>query len=412
MNRFLVNELRCYRDELRPARLRALAAHVAHRAWRAAMGWKNRGVTLSPQGPSRGRVLSFYYRIDPFQVPDEQSVSYDHTILWESLRMARTFQELGYTVDVIHWARNQFTPRYDYDFYVDLRRNFERIAVQLPGSCRKILHIDTAHCGFHNAAQRRRLEELARRRGIELPPYKLIEVNRAIEHADCATILGNEFTMGTYRFADKPLHRIPISAPFQFPFPDRKDFAAAGQWFLWFGNDGFVHKGLDRVLEVFAGLPDLHLVVCGPLENELKFKAAYYRELYQTPNIHTEGWVDIGTPRFLQIANRCAGLIYPSCSEGGGGSVINCMHAGVIPIASREASVDLNDAHGMLLPDGSLESIRHQVQAFARRSPESLRAMARNAWAFARSQHSRAHFAAAYRRFVEEQIAAHRGNLR
>lgn len=394
---------RCCLEELRPARLRAIMLHWIRRARRAAMGWKMRCVTLTPEVPARGRVL-FSHLIEPYLLKDKPPIAYAHTNYWEGVQMARTFQDLGFTVDVIHWSRPAFTPERHYDIFVDLRRNFTRIATQLPATCRKILHLDTAHYAFHNAAQRQRLEDVKQRRGISLPPHKLVEENQAIEHADCATVLGNEFTMETYRFANKPLCRIPISSPFQYPFPEQKDFAAARKWFLWFGSDGFVHKGLDLVLEVFAGLPDLHLLVCGPIEHELKFKAAYYQELYRTPNIHTAGWVDIGTPRFLEIANRCAGLIYPSCSEGGGGSVITCMHAGVIPIVSREASVDIQDTHGILLPNYELATIRRQVQAFAQRDPGELRAMARRTWEFARAHHTRAHFAATYRQFVVEML--------
>ncbi len=48
---------------------------------------------------------------------------------------------------------------------------------------------------------------------------------------------------------------------------------------------------------------------------------AFHRELYETPNIEAIGWVDVGSERFREIANGCAALIYPSCSEGQAGSV-------------------------------------------------------------------------------------------
>jgi hypothetical protein len=46
-----------------------------------------------------------------------------------------------------------------------------------------------------------------------------------------------------------------------------------------------VHKGLDLVLEAFADMPEYHLTVCGPIQKEQDFERAYYRELYQVPNI-------------------------------------------------------------------------------------------------------------------------------
>ena len=69
-----------------------------------------------------------------------------------------------------------------------------------------------------------------------------------------------------------------------------------------------MHKGLDLVLEAFAGMPDHHLYVCGPLQQEKDFVKAFYTELYETPNIHAVGWVDLEGPEFLEIVNKCVGL--------------------------------------------------------------------------------------------------------
>ena len=125
----------------------------------------------------------------------------------------------------------------------------------------------------------------------------------AIEHADCAAVLGNEFTISTYTYANKPIYRVPISAPFLYPWPEGKDFEACRRHFLWFGSHGFVHKGLDLVLDAFAEMPDYHLTVCGPIREEIEkdFEKAFYKELYQTSNIRTLGWVDIGRPEFTKL---------------------------------------------------------------------------------------------------------------
>jgi hypothetical protein len=71
---------------------------------------------------------------------------------------------------------------------------------------------------------------------------------------------GNDFTIGTFRYAGKPIYRLPIICPTS-PWPQDKDHGACRKCFLWFGSQGFLHKGLDLVLEVFAGLPDHHLTV-------------------------------------------------------------------------------------------------------------------------------------------------------
>jgi glycosyltransferase involved in cell wall biosynthesis len=380
---------------LHPATLRREGTRVARKLARRARGIERRVVRLEPAGEPRGQAL-FSFIVDPFCLPPGAPVSHDHTHDWESVEMARALVDLGFAVDAIHWTHD-FSPRRPYDLFVDVRLNMERLAPRLPAHCPKVLHIETAHWRFHNAAQRERLEALRRRRGMELPPHRLLEENQAIEVADCATILGNDFTASTYAFAGKPLYRVPISNPFLYPSPAGKDFAACRRSFVWLGSDAFVHKGLDLVLEAFAGMPDFTLAVCGPFHREPAFELAFWRELHQTPNIRTLGWVDVAGEGFQRLAASTLGMVYPSCSEGGGGSAITCMHAGLIPLATQEASVDLDPSIGVLLEKPTVEGIRAAVRGLAQLPAERLEAMAVAAWRRARERHTRETFAAAYR---------------
>lgn len=95
-----------------------------------------------------------------------------------------------------------------------------------------------------------------------------------------------------------------------------------------------VYKSLDLALEAFAQMPEYQFTVCGPVKGEEDFEKFYYKELYETPNIKTLGWMNIDMPDFKKVLDNNLGVIYPSCSEGGGGSVITCLHAGLIPIVS------------------------------------------------------------------------------
>lgn len=358
-----------------------------------------RVVRLEPGGEARGRVL-FSYILDPFLLRPGQLISHSHTHFWESHRMAYTFVELGFEVDAVSWTNRSFEPREDYDVVVDVRHNLERLASALPGAL-KVAHLDTAHYRFHNAAQEERLARLQARRRCRLGAPRTMPPNRLIETADCATILGNDFTRATYAFAGKPIFRIPISTPVLFPEPRDKDFGGARRGFVWLGSGGLAHKGLDLVLEAFAGMPDHRLVVCGPVRREADFERCYFRELYRTPNIETVGWVDVAGRRFRELLDRSLGMVYPSCSEGGGGSVVTCMHAGLVPVVTREASVDVDDSCGMLLPEPSVPTIREVVRELSSRSPADLRALAGRAWRLARERHTRETFAAAYRGFAE-----------
>jgi glycosyltransferase involved in cell wall biosynthesis len=363
---------------------------------------ESRVLTIAPPagaGKPVGRALLSYI-LDPYLLAAGRPEPHSHTHFWESHEMGRILVDLGFELDVVHWTNRTFVPRSPYDLFVDVRLNLERLGPLLGERCLKLMHIETAHRDFYNPAQHRRRAELEARRGIRLAPYKLLEPNRAIEHADAATILGNRATQATYEHAGKPLWPVPISQPFLYDFPEDKDFAAARRRFLWFGSGGLLHKGLDRVLEVFAALPGLELAVLGPIDREPEFERAFRRELYETPSIRTLGWTDVAGPEFLAVARSHLALVYPSCSEGQNGGAVTCMHAGLLPVLSRESGVDLAPSYGIELVESSLDEIRARVLELAARPPHDLAAMSRNAWSWVRAHHTRERFSQGYRQAI------------
>lgn len=363
--------------------------------------------SLKPENGSKGYVLLSLW-IKPFLLRPGEPLPNTHTHNWESLQIAKMFLSFGYSVDVIDYRNRTFIPKRDYVVFFSFRTNFERIARMLNEDCIKIVHLDTAHWLFNNSASYKRGLDLQQRKGVALKGLRLVEHNMAIECADFATILGNQFTINTYGYAQKPIFRIPISTCAVYPWPEGKDFEACRKNFLWFGSGGLVHKGLDLLLEAFADMPDYHLTLCGPIQEEEDFETCYFKELYQTPNIHTVGWVDLESPGFIEITKNCSGLIYPSCSEGQSGSVVNCLHAGLIPILSYESGVDVND-FGVILKDCSVEEIRESVQKLASLPVQELKAMARKSREFARANHTRERNAEEYRKAIQQIMEMHTG---
>jgi glycosyltransferase involved in cell wall biosynthesis len=288
---------------------------------------------------------------------------------------------------------------------VDTRYNFQRLSALLDKDCVKIMHIDTAHMLFHNAAEANRLLALQQRRGVTLRPIRFETPNLAIEHADCATACGNEFTIGTFRYAQKPIYRLPVPAGRPCPWPTAKDFEACRKSFFWFASHGMVHKGLDLVLEAFAEMPDCHLTICGPVEKEPEFVNVYRKELYHTPNVHLHGWLDIDSSQFTDVANQCIAHVYSTCSEGGGACVLETMHAGLIPVASYEASVDMHD-FGVLLKSSSVKDIQEGVRTITTMPASELERRARRAWEYARENHTREKFAQAYRQTIRSILGS------
>ncbi|MEX2543139.1 MAG: glycosyltransferase [Trueperaceae bacterium] len=359
--------------------------------------------TLLPDGvrnPRRWALLS--YVIEPFLLEPGTPIPNNHTNHWESLQMARTLLDLGFGVDVISYRNTTFVPHREYELFVGARTNFSRIAGQLGPQCVKVAHLDTAHWLVNNAnAYQRALAIKQRTHAVIDLPRKVVEPNWAIESADYATILGNRFTEDTYRYAGKPIFRLPLPTCQVFDWQEGKSFDESRRRFVWFGSDGLVHKGLDLALEAFAEMEDFELVVCGPIARDRRFVNAYRRELYELPNIRTVDWVDIASEEFREIVGTSLAVVYPSCSEGGGGSVITCMQAGLIPVVTPEASVDIDPRFGVLLSDGSIEGIRMAVRRLSERPEAELRAMAHASWRTARNTYTRERYGTAFRHVIE-----------
>jgi glycosyltransferase involved in cell wall biosynthesis len=362
-------------------------------------------VSLKPDGPVRGHVL-LSYKIEFFLKKSNQPVTSYHQSWVITQRMARKFLDLGYAVDVIANKNNAFHPKKKYTFFIDTRMNFERLAPKLNKDCIKILHATTAHPYFHNAAEAHRLMALQERKHVTLRSrrFMLPRYAVAVEYADCITV-SSEFCKQTFRYANKPIYLVPNAAEFVFPWTEAKNFESCRSRFLWLGSEGMVHKGLDLVLEAFAGMPEYHLTVCGPVAKEKDFERVYDQELYHTSNIRTFGWIDIGSPEFVNLAVQCVGLVYPSCSEGSAGAVLVGLHAGLIPIISYESGVDVGKDVGVVLDDCSIEAIQEAVRQIATCSIQELKQRSRKAWEFARANHTMENFENQYGEMVEKILA-------
>ena len=210
-----------------------------------------RVISLQPVGKPVGHVL-LSYLTGPFVRPNSANFCSNR---WECRQMAQTFLDLGMAVDVIDWFDKGFVPRRDYRFLVDIGCSMPRLAPLVGPDCVKLMHATGKHWIFQNRAELQRLTDLLQRRGAALEPRRQVPTGCAAELADCITVLGNQMTADTFRYTGKPVYRIPLSSAAEFPWDETKDFDRVGRRFLWLGSSGMVHKGLDLVLDAFAGMP-------------------------------------------------------------------------------------------------------------------------------------------------------------
>lgn len=365
------------------------------------------GVTsLMPIGSPKGNVLISYDNRGLGEKLRGGAVPTSHPQFFKTIVMAQTFLDLGYSVDVIHCENQKFVPWKPYDVVVDTRFNLQRLHKWFPPGCIKILHCDTAHIVFQNAAEMNRMLDLQKRKGVTVPANRLESLHMGVEYADYLTTCGNEFTMKTYGYADKPIFRLPIPAQRMWPWPYDKDFDVCRRRFLWFGSRGMIHKGLDLVLEAFLEMPEVHLTIVGPVQDEPEFVDLYRNELFHTTNISLVGWLDNTGPEFKALLDQSVAHVFPSCSEAGAACVLESMAGGVIPLVTYEASVDVED-FGELLSGASVEQIKEGVRAIASMPTEELQHRAKRAWEYVHVNNTPENFTKVYRATVEMILAKH-----
>lgn len=360
-------------------------------------------------GKKRGDVLLSYIT-EPFTRAPWERFTDPHTNKWECAEIARLFSVRGYAVDIINFDNLKFIPRKKYATCIDIMQNLERLARYLPADCKKVMHITSAYSEFQNTAEKRRLEELKRRKNISLKSQRMSVTSNNPAYADFLEGLGNQTIHATYAQFKKHVYPIPISVAQEFDFPEQKNFETARTHFLWFGGGGAILKGLDLVIEAFAGIPELSLHIVGPAVCEKNFAQAYKHELtlpnikyYPRPRISPGGEMRSGDIPFRDIANRCSTLIYPSASEGTSGAVVQAMHTGLIPIITKQTGIS-EDAPVIICDTPTVESIRNLAMRIAETDPEILREKARKAWSYARTHHTQKTFSEAYSRFIDNVL--------
>ncbi len=355
-------------------------------------------ITLRPKHPGDKRALLSYVT-HPFALTLAELNRSPHTNPWECLIIAELLLERGFVVDVIEWTNTTFIPKQPYDLLIDVHHNLERLAPKMGSSCIKVFYATGAYWRYQNQAELSRLQALKERRGVSLAPQRQIAPEEPMQYADYATALGSAFSADTYP-EKKPSTLIPLLSTTEFPSPKEKNFAAISKNFAYIGGGGAVHKGLDLVLEAFAQLPDYTLTICAPLGAEQDFMQAYAKEL-TLPNIKAVGRIDVRGEEFKRIIQNAVALVYPTCSEGQAGSVITGLHAGLIPIVTRQSGVEVSP-FGLTLSDNpTVAEVRSAVTSLAALAPDELCSRAVAAWGYAREHHTKAKYRESYAAFLD-----------
>ncbi|MDA7757755.1 hypothetical protein N8920_07630 [Opitutales bacterium] len=227
-------------------------------------------------------------------------INFSHTNLLEHRIEAEIFDEFGYSVDVTNF--NSTSSYFAANKYSVVYGGGASLIDSLHDkNCRSICY----STGVFSYTQKLNTYNSLKRFANTSNKYAYssirdVDVNLDyLYFTDCIVILGNSYTADTY-VINSNIDRKKIYELNAFYFDIVKPSFCMSKInrsrnnFIWFGSSGFVHKGLDILIEFFRQNPSLQLYICGANPREKEFFSYYKKELSnKIDNIHNCGFVDL-----------------------------------------------------------------------------------------------------------------------
>jgi len=330
-----------------------------------------------------------------------------HQMWWESGEMVRQLIERGYVVDcILKTDAHLIKDVSGYDLIIDEGNNLPKWAAGNPNS-RKLFYSTGSHWLFHNKEQLVRHDWLFSRRGVCVPTERQIEPLMSPAYANLTSIFGNQMNRSTFGSYSKKIRKIWKSSVNSPANLESKNWQTARYRFVYFGGPGWVHKGLDLVIEAFLKEPELELVICG---GDKGFLSVYDKEITKAGNITYLGHLDPLGDQFREVMASTCAVVYPSASEGCAGSVVLCLQYGLIPLVTEITGLEIHETWVPLIgkTDSELiDNIRQRCAEIAIMPEEELEGLRNYFWEYAQKYHSRTAYSNSLSLVLDELISLH-----
>ena len=133
--------------------------------------------------------------------------------------------------------------------------------------------------------------------------------------------------------------------------------------FVYYSGSGFLHKGLDLILEFFIKNPEYKLHICSP-SYEKKFLNFYDIKKYE--NIIYEGNVKEDSSKAREIFSKCCFIISMNCSGGGSASLAVGRKYGLIPVVWQNE--DCNPKASIIINKEKISEIKKKIELICKMS--------------------------------------------
>lgn len=350
-----------------------------------------------------------------------------HSNRIECREMLAALHALGYAVDVIDHDCRRALDFARYELVLGFGHPFAESFFCPRFRGLRLMYCTGANPAYSMPAEAERARYFRERHGFFPRPRKNVDVpwSFPMVNADALLIIGNEWTLSTYRAFNPRLHALPAPTIRQYRCGDADADAADAidtacadapvahatadsrpiERFLWFGGNGAVHKGLDLLIDALATLErPVQLSVCGRIAGERDVLQYYRARDFGALQIRWHDFIAVDSPAFTQLAREHDFVVLPSCSEGSATSLLNCMAEGVIPVMTRECGIEPLD-FGIPIGAASVAGVRAALLQACAVPAEERRQRRQRAAQRARLAHSPAAFRDSLRSSLQQVLA-------
>ena len=255
---------------------------------------------------------------------------------YQSLCFAKAMNKNGYLVTVVD-RKCKFKVNKKYEIFVGGFNtggftNFEYILNQLDKKT-KVIGLSTGANPKYMRKEFIKREKMFEQRNKtslgHISRFSTINLDKIKKKIDYLIYFGyrNGFVDNTYKNFKKKFDLQPcISDKIQLK---RNPNNIRLKNFMYYSGSGFLHKGLDLILEYFIKNPDLKLHICSP-NYEKKFLDFYNISKYK--KIKDQGNVKEDSKRARELFSECGYIISMNCSGGGSAALAVGRRYGLIPV--------------------------------------------------------------------------------
>lgn len=314
------------------------------------------------------------YLSEPFYKIGEQDFFLKHQNRRESLILADVFYKLGFNVHVRRFDKPVIFSKRKYDLIFGLEPNFNSMAKRSPDAL-KIYYATGAFWEYQNNAIVDRTNEATKFYAYEFERRRMSKPHDSCEHADYIFQIGTKNTIETYptnlRNKIKLIRQTNTTNSINFNIVEKFSKYKKDE-FIWFASSGTILKGLDLILPIFKENRNLKLHIVGKLDSD--FERIFNNIYSNTSQICYHNFLNVASPKLLEIALNCTFVLFPSCTEGLPGSVLNMMGLGLIPIVSKVCAVDEISKLGYIV-DLNSDAISTTIKQCQQLSDQQIRQM-------------------------------------